>query len=105
VVLKPLAETDIPENLVAKVKIVRVIKNNTVILPKSCLLNDEIMKNFWVMKLINDSVAVKIPVITGISGTDSIEVVSPLFSSTDRFLSSGNYGLGDTTIIRIIKNE
>ena len=74
-VLKPLSVIDLPENLMAKVNIVQNTKNNAVILPKSCILNDEIMKNFWVMKLVSDSVAVKVPVETGISGPDSIEVV------------------------------
>lgn len=105
VILQPRSATDIPENLMAKVKIIRAVKNNAVILPKTCILNDEIMKNFWVMKLINDSMSVKIPVETGLKGTDSIEVVSPVFGSTDRILTSGNYGLGDTAIVRIIKNK
>jgi hypothetical protein len=105
VVLQPRSSTDIPENLMAKVKIVRSAKNSAVILPKTCILNDEIMENFWVMKLINDSIAVKIEVKPGMQGADSIEVVSPVFGSTDRILTSGNYGLGDTAIVRIIKDE
>jgi biotin carboxyl carrier protein len=105
VVLQTRSATDIPENLMAKVQIVRSAKNNAVILPKTCILNDEIMKNFWVMKLINDSIAVKIEVKPGMQGTDSIEVVSPVFGSTDRILTSGNYGLGDTALVRIIKHE
>jgi biotin carboxyl carrier protein len=103
-VLQPRSATGFPENLMAKVKIARTIKNNAVILPKSCILNDEIMQNFWVMKLISDSIAVKIPVKTGIQGTDSIEVISPVFNATDRILNSGNYGLGDTVKVRMIKH-
>ena len=105
VVLQPDRIRDIPENLMAKVKILQTVKQRAVIFPKSCILNDEIMKSFWVMKLINDSVAVKVPVQTGIRETDSIEVVSPVFGITDRILSSGNYGLGDTARIRIIQHE
>jgi hypothetical protein len=104
-VLQPRSVTGYPENLMAKVKIVRNIKANATILPKSCILNDEIMQNFWVMKLINDSMAVKIPVKTGILGTDSIEVISPVFNVTDRILNSGNYGLGDTVKVRSIKHD
>lgn len=104
-VLKPRFARDIPENLMARVKIVRNAKNNAVILPKSCLLNDEVLKNAWVMKLINDTMAVKIPVATGIRGTDSIEIVSPVFGAADRILNSGNYGLGDTAIVRIIRQQ
>ena len=103
VILQPSLPKPLPENLMARVKIIRSIKNRVTILPKSSVLSDEVMKNFWVMKLLNDTMAVKVPVIPGIAGTDSIEIVSPVFQSVDRFLSSGNYGLGDTAIVRIIK--
>ena len=103
-VLQPLTVTNIPENLMAKVKIIRRLKTNAVILPKSCILNDEIMKSFWVMKLVSDTLAVKIAVEAGIQGTDSIEVVSPVFGPNDRILSGGNYGLGDTAVVRIIRH-
>ncbi len=55
------------------------------------------------MQLVSDTLAVKVPVKTGISGVDSIEIVSPAFTLTDRFITSGNYGLGDTVVVRIIK--
>ena len=103
VVLKPNNPVSLPENLIARVKIIRMLKNNVLILPKSSVLSDEVMKKFWVMKLINDTTAVKIPVATGITGADSIEIISPVFGAADRFLTSGNYGLGDTATIRIIK--
>lgn len=103
VILQPGASMSLPENLIARVKILRTVKNNVLILPKSSVLSDEVMKNFWVMKLINDTTAMKVPVVTGITGADSIEIVSPGFLPSDRFLNSGNYGLGDTAIIRIIK--
>jgi len=103
VILEPRTLMQIPENLMAKVRIIRSLKNKAQILPKSAVLSDEVMKNFWVMKLINDTTAVKVPVFPGISGDDSIEIVSPVFLQSERFLTSGNYGLGDTAIIRIIK--
>ncbi len=104
-VLQPRRVPDLPENLVVRVKILRSFKHDAVILPKSCILNDEVMKEFWVMKLINDTMAVKIPVETGLTGNDSIEVVFPVLNVTDRILSSGNYGLGDTAIVRILRHE
>ncbi|MCX6282443.1 MAG: HlyD family efflux transporter periplasmic adaptor subunit [Bacteroidetes bacterium] len=103
VILQPRIPKPLPENLIARVKIIRNLKNKVLILPKSSVLSDEVMKNFWVMKLINDSIAVKIPVIPGITGADSVEIVSPVFLPSERFLTSGNYGLGDTAVVRIIK--
>lgn len=103
VVLSPSVHSSLPENLIARVRINKSIKKAALILPKSSVLSDEVMKNFWVMKLVNDTLAVKVPVVTGISGADSVEIVSPAFTLSDRFVNSGNYGLGDTVVIRIIK--
>jgi multidrug efflux pump subunit AcrA (membrane-fusion protein) len=105
VILQPHSISGLPENLIARVKIVKSVKNSAVILPKSSVLSDEVMKHFWVMKMINDTVAVKVPVGTGIINSDSIEIVDPVFGPADRFLTSGNYGLGDTVVVRIIRHE
>ncbi|HNW74409.1 MAG: HlyD family efflux transporter periplasmic adaptor subunit [Bacteroidales bacterium] len=103
VILQPKGTPNLPENLIARVKIAKSIRLSAVILPKACILSDEIMKEFWVMKLLNDTLAVKVPVTLGIMNADSSQILSPVFSPSDRFLSSGNYGIGDTAVVRIIK--
>ena len=96
-------ERNLPVNLIAKVKVARTFKAHPVSLPKQSVLSDETQKEFWVMKLINDSTAVKIPVEKGIEVNDRVEIVKPVFFNTDRFLLTGNYGLADTARITIIK--
>jgi multidrug efflux pump subunit AcrA (membrane-fusion protein) len=86
----------IPENLIAKVRIVRSAKNKALTLPKSAVLTDETESDFWVMKMIDSSTAVKVTVKKGIETKDRIEILSPIFSPDDRILVSGNYGLPDT---------
>ena len=86
----------IPVNLVAKVKIVKVAKTAAATLQKRAVLSDETQTNFWVMKMINDSTAVKVPVKTGIETGDKVEIISPEFKPKDKILLSGNYGLEDT---------
>ena len=103
-IIQPQKGADFPENLMVKVRITKKVTTDAAMLPKSCVLADEVMKNFWVMKLINDSVAVKVPVITGLSQGDNLEIREPVFLKNDRFLSSGNYGLPDTARI-IIENR
>ena len=94
---------NLPENLVANVLLVKNTKHNTQVVDKTCVLSDEIMENFWVMKLINDSTAVKIPVIKGISTDQKIEIISPVFNPADRIIYSGQYGLPDTAFVLISK--
>jgi hypothetical protein len=60
------------------------------------------MDNFWVMKLINDSTAVKVLLKPGIVTDTQIEIISPLFSKDDRVIISGHYGLADTAMVNII---
>lgn len=95
----------LPENMMVKVAISKGTQNKKQVLPKYCVLSDEMMKEFWVMKLINDSTAIKIPVIVGNKNSERIEVLSPQFSITDKIISNGNYGLPDTAFVSIIIPE
>ena len=97
------ASRSIPVNLVAKVKIIKVAKTAAATLEKKAILSDESLSNFWVMKMINDSTAVKVPVKTGIETGDKVEIISPEFSIKDQILLSGNYGLADTALVIVHK--
>jgi hypothetical protein len=99
--IRPSESRNLPENLIAGIRIVKQIIPKATILGKSCILTDEVMKNYWVMKVISDSMAVRVPVTTGLTSGDDIQITSPVFSPADRFLSSGNFGLGDTAKIVI----
>ncbi len=103
VVIKVNTSLPIPENLVAKARIIKSAKTNTVSLPKSAILSNETQTDFWVMKLINDSTAIKVPVTKGIESGDKVEIVSPKFSGKDRIITTGNYGLADTAKIKVVK--
>jgi multidrug efflux pump subunit AcrA (membrane-fusion protein) len=102
VVIKINSGQQIPENLVAKARIIKSKKSNTQSLPKSAILANETQTDFWVMKLINDSTAVKVPVKEGIQSGDLVEILSPKFSGKDKIIVSGNYGLPDTAKVKIV---
>ena len=91
----------IPQNLVARVKIVKTNKAAAASLPKAAVLSDETQSEFWVMKLIDDSTAVKVAVKKGIETGNKIEIVSPSFNPSERFVLTGNYGLADTAKITL----
>lgn len=105
IILKVNAPHLLPENLIAKVKVVKAEKNNTASLPKSAILADETQTDFWVMKVLNDTTAIKVPVKKGIETTDKVEILSPAFSPSDKILISGNYGLPDTAKVKIIPEK
>ncbi|WP_431294981.1 efflux RND transporter periplasmic adaptor subunit [Pedobacter sp. P26] len=102
-ILKVGSGKDIPEGLIAKVRLTKVSRTQAQVLPKSAVLANETEDEFWVMKLINDSTAVRINVKKGIENQNTIEVLDPKFSKTDRIITTGNYGIADTAKVKIQK--
>jgi len=103
VIIRVNTDGTVPENLVAKARIVKTLKQNTQSLPKTAVLANETQTEFWVMKLINATTAVKTPIKKGMESGDQIEVLSPKFSPQDKIIVTGNYGLADTAKVKVIK--
>ena len=102
-IVKPQTTLTLPENLIAIVQINKNKRQNTQVIDKTAVLADENFENFWVMMIVNDSTAVRININKGISTDNKIEILSPHFNTSDRIISSGNYGLPDTAYIKMIK--
>ena len=102
-VIKVNTDKQIPENLIAKVNLVKNAKSNTVSLLKSAVLTDEVQGQFWIMKMIDSATAVKVPVKKGLETADKVEILSPVLKVTDKILLTGNYGLPDTAKVTVIK--
>jgi hypothetical protein len=91
----------LPENLIVKVMVNKSAETKQQVLPKACVLTDEMMEKFWVMKLMNDSTAVKVPITPGVRNLDLVEIREPKFKPDDKFLITGNYGLPDTAFVNV----
>ncbi|MCW3090160.1 MAG: transporter [Ferruginibacter sp.] len=110
IILKVNSSHLIPENLIAKVRLIKSSKGSANSVPKAALLSNETQDEFWVMKMIDSVTAAKVPVRKGIETDSLVEIISPVFSPNDKILLTGNYGLGDTARVKIInaaspKNE
>ncbi|MBE7173019.1 MAG: efflux RND transporter periplasmic adaptor subunit [Williamsia sp.] len=105
VLIRVGATAPIPENLIAKVRIVTRSKDNVISLPKEAILTDEAQSSFWVMKMIDSVTAIKVPVVKGMETGERVEITTPRFSLSDKILLTGNYGLPDTAKVQIIKGE
>jgi hypothetical protein len=93
----------LPENLIASALVVKDSRKHVQVLPRSAVLGNETQTNFWVMKMINDSMAIKVPVRKGIENNDKVEITEPLFLFSDRILISGNYGMPDTAAVIVVR--
>lgn len=104
VLLKIDGKQDIPENLIIKVRILKKSNGSAIALPKAAVLSNETETEFWIMEMINQNIAVKVPIKKGIEADDKIEILSPTLSSKDKILLTGNYGVADTIKVKVIKN-
>ena len=103
VTIRVQSANPIPQNLIARVHILRNVKKQTQTVPRAAVLSDDAQANFWIMKMIDSSTAVKVPIKKGMEFPDKIEVLEPVFKPTDQILTSGNYGLPDTAKVSIEK--
>jgi biotin carboxyl carrier protein len=101
--VKPVTTSRLPENLIATASIIRNSKENAAVLLKPAVLGNEALTEFWVMKLVNDSIAVKVIVKKGMETNTEVEITDPVFNPSDRVILTGNYGLPDTASIIIMK--
>ena len=102
-VVKPQSAGRLPGNLIASINLVKSSSENASVLPKQAVLGNEAQTDFWVMKLMNDSTAIKIDVTKGFENNEEVEIIKPEFLPTDRIVLTGNYGLPDTARVTIIK--
>ncbi len=102
-VIRPFSTDGLPGNLIANVTLVKSSNEKATVLPKPAVLGDETQTLFWVMKLINDSTAVRTVVSKGFENNEEVEITSPVFLSSDRIVLTGSYGLPDTARVTIIK--
>jgi multidrug efflux pump subunit AcrA (membrane-fusion protein) len=105
IVVQPSKPLALPENLIARIRILKNKKEKAISLPRSAILSNEAQTEFWIMKLINDSVAVKIPIQKGLESTERTEITEPVLNPADRILVTGNYGLTDTAKVVIGKRQ
>ncbi|HNX88698.1 MAG TPA: efflux RND transporter periplasmic adaptor subunit [Paludibacteraceae bacterium] len=104
VLVKLKSKVSIPENLIVSIKLIRE-QDQELSVPVEALLTDETQSIYWVMKLINDTTAVKTIVQKGIETDKWIQIEAGDLTKNDRIIVSGNYGLNDTALVKITKTR
>lgn len=94
-----LPKQTLPENLNVTIRIPYRQKNNLLCIPTIAVQADEMQKEFWVMKLVNDSLAVKTIVQIGLQNDSLSEIVSDKISISDKIIFQGAYGLPDSSLV------
>ena len=102
VLIKVNDTRNIPEGLLGNIKLSTHTAYGLTV-PKTAVVADETQTSFWVMKLINDSTAVKTEIEKGIEQGKWVQIKSGDLKTSDRVITSGNFGLSDTASITIQK--
>jgi multidrug efflux pump subunit AcrA (membrane-fusion protein) len=93
----------LPENLNVNARIpLRTIKD-AIVLPKTAVLSNETLDQFWIMKLIDDQTAVRVDITKGIENDSLVQIIKPELSLTDRIVTDGAFGMPDTSKVVIGK--
>jgi len=103
VLIKVCNNRHVPENLNVIVRFIRLSHSKAMLIHKEALLTNEIQQEFWVMKILHDSIAIKVLVKKGFENNRMVEIISSDISISDPVIIEGAYGLPDSTIVKVIK--
>jgi hypothetical protein len=103
-ILEMNSKVELPANLNVIVKIPVKSSMNAFVLPKSSVMSNETQTEFWVMKIVNNNLAMKVNIKKGIENDNLVQIIDPQFSLNERFISEGAFGLPDTAKI-LIRNK
>jgi hypothetical protein len=90
----------LPENMNLIVHIPVKQKQNAISLPLEAIQTNETQDEFWVMKLVNDSLAIKVPVTVGLQNDSLREIISGV-GINDKVIVKGAYGLVDSSLVKM----
>jgi hypothetical protein len=101
-ILKPDGTIPLPENLNVIVRVPLLTARRVAGVPKSAVMSDETQESFWIMKLVNDSTAMRFDAVKGLENDSLVQIVRPTLGPEDMVVSEGAYGLPDTAAVSII---
>lgn len=94
-----LPTADLPENLNVQVRIVSEKAENRLTIPKQALQTNELLTNFWVLKIVDDTLAVKLNVHPLLKSDSLVQVKSDKLQVNDRVIVKGAYQMQDSTSV------
>jgi hypothetical protein len=103
VLVRPDKQKHLPENLNLTIYFIQEVHKLSNLILKTSLMTNETQSEFWVMKIVGDTIAVRVPVTKGIENDSIVEILSPLLDKNDLIISEGAYGLADSTVVKIEK--
>lgn len=103
VFLIALPHANLPENLNVQVRTIYKESIAAMTIPKTALQTNELLTEFWVMQVQNDSLAVKQLVVPELRNDSIVQVKSKVLKINDFVITQGAYQMQDSTVVSIKK--
>lgn len=98
-----LPNENLPENLNVQVRMVYHENAKAMTVPKTAIQTNELLTEFWVLKLTNDSIAVKYAVTPKLKNDSLVQIDSNGLQLGDKVVTEGSYQMQDSTIVSVQK--
>ncbi|GLU45172.1 hypothetical protein Musp01_27960 [Muricauda sp. NBRC 101325] len=96
-----LPKEQLPESLNVQVRIMDRGHKGVKVLPVQAVQSNELMTDFWVMKVVQDTLAVKQRITLGLQTDAWTEVASDSLQVNDKVVTEGAYQMQDSTLISV----
>lgn len=98
-----LPEKDLPENLNVQVRIIYREAINAITIPKTALQTNELLTDYWVMKVVEDSLAIKQKVKPLLRNDSLVQIEAGDLKVNEVIITEGAYQMQDSTYVRKAK--
>ena len=98
-----LPNQQLPENLNVRVKIIYKEAPKAMSIPHEALQTNEMLTEFWVLKIYNDTLAIKESVTPMLKNDSLIQIESKTVKLNDWIVTEGSYQMQDSTFVKVKK--
>ena len=103
--IEPEHSISLTENINLTVQFTAEQLEDAIFVKESAVLGNEEQTSFWVMKLVNDSTGIKIPVEKGIKQDSLIQIIGSGLTDNDYIITEGGYGLPDSARVQVVNKK
>lgn len=103
--IEPGRPVSLAENINLDVQFTAEKLQDVLFVPEKAVLGNEEQTRFWVMKLLNDSMCIKVPVEKGLEQDSLIQIIANGLTTSDKIITDGGYGLADSARVQVINKK
>lgn len=97
-----LPSAELPENLNVQIKTVYREDARAMAVPHEAVQTNELLTEYWVMKVVHDSLAIKQKVTPLLRNDSLVQIASEFIKPNDRVVTEGAYEMQDSTLVSIL---